>query len=130
MNKFETFLSAVGKKTVSVLKAILKAAVPIAQEAEPLIAIANPALGAEFALVTNAVASAETKFALSGAQTGTGAQKMAAVIDAVSSELLPKLTAVGLTPEQAQAKIQQYAEATVTILNTFPVQAAEHKYTE
>lgn len=124
MNKFETFLSAIGKKTVSVLKTILHTAVPMAVAAEPFVAIADPQLGPEFALVTNAVAAAEAKFALSNAQTGTGAQKMAAVLDAVNTELLPKLTAAGLTPEQAQAKVQSYVEAAVTLLNTFPVQTA------
>jgi hypothetical protein len=56
-----------------------------------------------------------------GQETGTGAQKMADVISMVESKLLPTLTAQGLETAAAQAKIATYAQAVVTILNTFPV---------
>ena len=67
------------------------------------------------------VAATEASYAAVGNSSGTGPQKMAQVLALVSSQLLPKLTEAGVTNEEAQAKIQLYAQAVVTILNTFPV---------
>ena len=130
MNKFETILSKVGKDVKVVVTAmftkILPAAVKVAQESEPLVSVAAdsfgvPSLGAEFTVVVNAVAAAEAAGALAGATGSTSEQKFAQVITAVTPVLLPTLTAQGLVDTAAQAEIEKYAQAVVTVTNTFPV---------
>ena len=127
-NKFETILSKIGKDAKSVVvdffTKILPGAVKVAQEAEPLIDLAEPTLGPEFNVVTNAVAAAETAGALAAGTGVTSAQKMASVIAAVTPTLLPTLTAQGLASEEAATTIGNYAQAVVTVLNTFPVATA------
>ena len=127
MNKFETILSKIGtesKKVVSVFfTKVLPGAVKVAQEAEPFVSALEPAFGPEFAIVTNAVASAETAGALAGQSGATSEQKMAQVIAAVTPQLLPTLTAQGLESKAAQAAIETYSQAVVTVLNTFPAPA-------
>ena len=126
-NKFQTFLDKVAAVAKNVGKFIVQKALPVAVEAaelaEPVIDLAFPALGPEFNIVVAAVAETEASWAVVGQEAGTGAQKMADVIEAVESKLLPTLTAQGLETAAAQAKIAGYAQAVVTILNTFPVPA-------
>jgi hypothetical protein len=133
VNKFETFLSKLGKDTKTVVKdffsKVLPEAVKVAQVAEPIVAIAAasagaPSLGLEFTTVVNAVASAEAAGNLAATATGTGPQKLAAVIAAVTPQLLPTLTGQGLTTDAAATAISTYAQAVVTVLNTFPVTTA------
>ncbi len=127
---FDTILSKVGKDVKSVVTElftkILPTAVKVAQESEPLVSVAAasfgvPSLGAEFTTVVNAVAAAETAGALAGATGATGEQKLAQVIASVTPALLPTLTAQGLETAAAQTTIEKYAQAVVTVLNTFPV---------
>lgn len=127
MNKFQTFLGKVGEVSKKVVSFIVNKALPVAVEcaqvAEPIVDLAYPAIGPEFNHVVAAVAATEASWAALGQETGTGQQKMAEVLSSVEAKLLPTLTAEGLESAAAQASIQKYVEAVVTILNTFPVAA-------
>jgi len=124
-NKFVAFLDKVASGAKGVGKFIAEKALPLAVEGaelvEPVVDLAFPAIGPEFNIVVSAVAQTEASWAVVGQETGTGAQKMADVISMVESKLLPTLTAQGMETAAAQAKIATYAQAVVTILNTFPV---------
>jgi hypothetical protein len=125
---FETALSKIGSEAKKValdfFTKILPGAEKVAQEAEPLIDAAFPAIGPEFNIVLAAVAQAQASGELAAEGAVTGAAKMAAVIAAVTPKLLPTLTAQGLESSAAQAEIEKYAQAVVTVTNTFPVGAA------
>lgn len=126
-NGFETFLSKVGSEAKKVVSFLIHKALPVAtevaQEAEPLVALAEPAVSPEFNLVVDAAAATEASYAVVDQQNGTGAQKMAALLSAVKTQLLPKLTEAGLDSAAADAKVEEYVQAVVTILNTFPASA-------
>ncbi len=125
---FETALSKIGteakKVAICFFTKILPGAEKIAQEAEPIIDTAFPAIGPEFNIVLAAVAQAQAAGVLAAEGSITGIAKMSAVIAAVTPKLLPTLTAQGLESAAAQAQIEKYAEAVVTITNTFPVATA------
>ncbi len=124
VNKFETFLSKVGTKAKQVVSYIINTALPgatkVAQLAEPIVDLAEPSIGPEFNLVVNAAAATEAGWAIANQGTGTGPQKLAEVLATVKADLLPTLTATGLETTAAEAIIEKYVQAVVTILNTFP----------
>lgn len=132
---FTSFLSAVGKDVKAVFvwlgspqgQATVAGVETVATTATTLI---NPAAGAAltgFEALFNAglkeVISIETVAAAAGAQTGTGAQKSAAVVAAITPSVQAFLTSIGITNATA-AEIQQYATALsngiVGILNALP----------
>ena len=131
VNKFETFLSKVGTDAKKVVSFIINKALPVAtdvaKEAEPVEDLVLdkffPGISAEFNIVVDAAASTEASYAVINQGTGTGSQKLAAVLAAVKAQLLPKLTAAGVESAAAEALIEKYVEAVVTVLNTFPVAA-------
>jgi len=128
MNKFETALSKIGteckKVALCFFTKILPGAEKVATEAEPLIDLAFPAIGPEFNIVLAAVAQAQAAGEMAAEGALAGPAKMAQVIAAVTPKLLPTLTAQGLESAAAQAEIEKYAEAVVTVTNTFPVTAS------
>lgn len=129
MNKFETFLSKVGTEAKKVVSYIVNKALPVAttvaKDAEPLEDLILdkffPGISTEFNLVVNAAAATEASYAVIEQGSGTGAQKFAAVLASVQSQLLPQLLAAGLDTATANAMIEKYVQAVITILNTFPV---------
>lgn len=134
MNKIETILSKIGKDAkavvVEIFGKILPGAVKVAQEAEPAVGIAAaafgvPSLGAEFKIVVDAVAAAETAGALAEGTSGVSSeQKMAMVLESVTPKLLPVLNTQGFVGDAATATITKYAQAVVDVLNTFPAPVA------
>lgn len=127
MNKFETALSKLGTEAKKValffFTKILPGAEKVAAEAEPLIDAAFSAIGPEFNIVLAAVAQAQAAGELAAEGAITGPAKLAAVIASVTPKLLPTLTAQGLESAAAEAEISKYAQAVVTVINTFPVAA-------
>jgi hypothetical protein len=127
MNSFETFLSKAGSELKKIatytVKKVLPTATKVAVEAEPVEDLALTAVGlgsyvTEFNAVAESCLAVEQAAAVlpSGM---SGEAKFAAVLADVKSTLLPKLEALGLTSEAAEAKLSGYVQAVVTVLNTF-----------
>jgi len=114
-NKFVSFLEAVGRD-------FKKYVLPIAETAgEVAISAFAPALGPLFNATVSAVSTAEAAAAAAGKQSGTGVQKLAAVV-----QLMGPLIAQGLTDAGMQndtAAVEAYINSIVTILNSIPAPA-------
>src|SRR5581483_5556754 len=112
-NKFVSFLEAVGKDFVKGLNVIL----PLAQTGgEVAVSLFAPSLGPLFNSTVHAVITAEQNAAALGKQSGTGAQKLAAVISIAGGLIKQGLTDLGKAADDAA--VQNYINAVVTILNS------------
>jgi hypothetical protein len=117
-SKVESILSHIGstlKKvfTGTVAQDILKTA----EVAEPLVALAFPGVAALYAATVSEVAAAETAAIAAGAQTGTGAQKLAAVVAAITPTFNAYLKAQGL-PTQTAETVEKWVNTVVAGLNS------------
>lgn len=115
---FTSVLEAIGKGFEKGLKWAVAYAVP----AEKLVAILFPAaapaataLADVTSLVQSAVLLVEQKYAASNAQHGTGAQKLAEVVQLTGPVLTQLLKQAGITADTAY--IQSLISAVVAILN-------------
>jgi hypothetical protein len=112
---FKSFLDTVGHDFKKGLDFIL----PFAETAgEVAVSIFAPSLGTLFNQTVNAVVTAEQAAAAVGKQTGTGAQKLASVV-----QLMGPLIAQGLADAgkpNDNAAVQDYITAIVMILNAIP----------
>ena len=115
---FTSVLEAIGKGFEKGLKWAVAYAVP----AEKLVAILFPAaapaataLADATSLVQSAVLLVEQKYAASNAQHGTGAQKLAEVVQLTGPVLTQLLKQAGITADTAY--IQSLISAVVAILN-------------
>jgi len=116
---FKGFLEAVGHDFEKALDFILPYA---ATSGEVAIQLLAPALGPLFNQTVNAVITAEQSAAAIGKQSGTGAQKLASVV-----QLMGPLIAQGLTDAgkpNDDAAVQNYISAIVQILNAAPAPPA------
>ena len=127
-NGFVTFLDKIGAGAKKAFSFLVSKALPVAIEeakkSEPFIDMFAPAFGPEFALVVNSIAATEAGWAMVNQEKGTGPQKLAEVLADVKDDLLPGLTQAGFSSAQAEAKVGEYVQAMVTIMNTFPVATA------
>ena len=122
---FTSVLEAIGKGFEKGLKWAAAYAVP----AEKLVAILFPAaapaataLADATSLVQSAVLLVEQKYAASNAQHGTGAQKLAEVVQLTGPVLTQLLKQAGITADTAY--IQSLISAVVAILNVQQMPAA------
>ena len=114
-NKFISFLEAVGRDFKKGLDFIL----PYAETAgAAAVTIFAPSMGPLFNQTVSAVVTAEQAAAAVGKQTGSGAQKLAAVATLVGPLIKQGLTDAGKTADDAA--VQSYINSVVTILNTVP----------
>jgi hypothetical protein len=114
-NKFWSFLEAVGRDFKKGLTFIL----PFAQGAgEVAISLFAPALGPLFNQTVNAVITAEQAAAAVGKQTGSGAQKLAAVVQLMGPLIAQGLVDAGKASDIAA--VQSYINAVVQVLNAAP----------
>lgn len=117
-NKFVSFLEAIGKDFKKGLDFVL----PYAQTAgEVAVSLFAPSLGTLFNSTVNAVVTAEQAAAAASKQSGTGAQKLASVV-----QLMGPLIAQGLQDAgkpNDNAAVQAYISSIVTILNAVPAPA-------
>lgn len=121
-NKFIGFLEAVGKDFLKGLAFAVKYIVPIGSIVSllfPPAAAAVSETGVALTLIQNAVVEVEQKYAASGAQSGTGAQKLAEVLTLTESAVTALLAKAGITADTAY--VTNLVNAVVAILN---VQAA------
>jgi hypothetical protein len=121
-NAFVSFLEAAGKDFMKGLAAVVKYSVPI----EKLVALLFPSAAPELALAANAttllqnaIILVEQKYAASGVQNGTGAQKLAEVLLLSQQAVTSILAQAGITADTAY--VTKLVNAIVAILN---VQAA------
>lgn len=114
MASFTSILSDVG----NALKKVFGIGVKVAEVAEPIIDIAFPGIGALYNLTVTAAANAETGAIAAGAQSGTGAQKLAAVISAIDADFTVYAQAAGIP--FTSATITAWVNAVVASLNAIP----------
>lgn len=91
--------------------------------AEGVVGLAVPALGPAFNLTMQAVMTAEANFAAVGQSSGTGPQKLSAVIAASGNVISQALKDAGVS-DVNQQKVSDYISSVVTILNTVPGNSA------
>ena len=112
---FKSWLQKVGEDFKKGLDFIL----PLAATAgETAVAIFAPQLGPLFNSTVNAVALAEQNFAAIGKQSGTGASKLAAVLQISGGLIKQGLADAGKASDDAA--VQKYIDSVVTILNSIP----------
>lgn len=121
-NKFVGFLQAVGKDFIKGLGYAVKYAIPV----EKFVAFLFPTLAPEAAaavsattLLQNAIILVEQRYAASGVQNGTGAQKAAEVLLLSEQAVTSLLAQAGIKADTSY--IQNLISAIVAIMN---VQAA------
>jgi hypothetical protein len=115
MSKFLSILETIGRDFKKGLDAIL----PYAETAgEVAVNIFAPALGPLFNSTVTAVSLAEQKAAALGKQTGTGAQKLADVLQIMEPVIAQGLADAGKASDTAA--VTNYINAIVTILNAAP----------
>lgn len=118
---FTSILSDIGnglKKAFTVLTGVAQAAEPFVD----LATAAMPGVPALYNATVSAAITAEAAAVTAGAQTGTGAQKLAFVVASITSSFNAYATANGLaTP--TQTTIEAYVNAVVASLNAIPASA-------
>lgn len=138
MNGFKSFLSAAGHDFLAVFSWIGskrgQAAINGTEAVlNTVVAAYNPVLGASLVGVESLVnaglkqaLSMEASAAAVGAQSGTGAQKSAAVIATLAPQTAAFLQSIGIaepTVEQSQTLAKAISDSLVAILNAIPAPA-------
>lgn len=114
-NKFIGFLEAVGRDFKKGLDAILPWAAGAGEVAVKLFA---PSLGPLFNSTVSAVVLAEQKAAALGKQTGSGAQKLADVLQLMEPVIAQSLADAG--KDSSTAAVVAYINSVVAVLNAAP----------
>jgi hypothetical protein len=117
-SKFVSFLETVGRDFKKGLNFVLPYA---ATAGETAVAIFAPQLGPLFNQTVSAVVTAEQNAAALGKQSGTGAQKLASVVQLMGPLIQQGLSDAGQAADDAA--VQNYINAIVTILNAAPAPA-------
>lgn len=115
MASFKTILSDIGNG----LKKFFNVADGIAKAAEPIVDVAFPGIAILYNTTVTEVGNAEAAAIAAGAQSGSGAQKLAAVVAAVTPYFTQYSSQNGL-PAPTSAVITNYVNAVVASLNAIP----------
>jgi len=123
---FVGVLETVGKDFAKGLKWAVTYAVPV----EKLVALLFPAAGPAISVLTdattliqNAVIEVEQKYAASGVQGGTGAQKLAEFMTLAGTAVTQLLSAAGITATSGY--VESLVAAVVAILNAQAIPATK-----
>lgn len=116
MSDFISFLEHVG----SFLRKVFTGATEVAEIAEPVVDIAFPSVAALYNFTVQQASLAE---AAADGSHGTGPQKLAAVVAAVTPYATQALKANGV-PAPTTAQITAYVDAVVASLNALPAPVA------
>ncbi len=122
---FVGVLEAVGKDFAKGLKWAVQYAVPVEKLVGLLFPSAAPAVTVlvnATTLIQNAVVVVEQKYAASGVQAGTGAQKLAEVLTLAGDAVTSLLASAGISATAAY--VESLVSAVVAILNVQPAPAA------
>ena len=115
MASFKTILSDIG----AVLKKVFPIATTIAVDAEPIIDLAFPGIGAVYNLAVGAIVKAEGLALAVGAQSGTGAAKLSMAVQEIEPVFIDWYTKqYGQTP--TLTVVENYINAVVATLNSIP----------
>jgi hypothetical protein len=114
-SKFVSFLEAVGKDFQKGLHFILPIA---ASSGEVAVSLFAPSLGPLFNSTVNAVVLAEQKYAALGKQSGSGAQKLADVLQIAEPVVAQGLADAG--QDHDTAAVTNYVNGVVAVLNAAP----------
>jgi hypothetical protein len=115
MAGFLTILQDIGKGFAKVFDVTVEAA----QVAEPIVDVLLPGFATVFNGVVAEAAQVEALASAAGKQNGTGAQKLALVVGAVTPSILSYAKAQGLTTPTAE-QITAFVNAAVAALNALP----------
>lgn len=115
MASFKSILSDIGHS----LKTFFSLADSVAKAAEPIVDVAFPGVAALYNATVAEVGNAETAAIAAGAQSGTGTQKLAAVVAAISPTFTQYAAQNGLAAPTT-AIITDYVNAVVASLNAIP----------
>lgn len=115
MASFKSILSDIGNR----LKKFFSIADSVAKEVEPIVDAAFPDIAGLYNATVAEVGNAETAAIAAGAQSGTGAQKLAAVVAAITPYFTQYAAANGL-PAPTTTVITNYVNAVVASLNAIP----------
>ena len=115
---FFSVLVADAKKDLKAVGSVITKAAPIAQFVGQMVGLGDPALGTAIETTANVVLNVETQFATIGAETGTGAQKSAAVLAIVGPYLTKAIAAAGSAA--AGKSTQTVVDEICDLLNTDP----------
>lgn len=115
MASFKTILSDIGNG----LKKFFSLADGIAKDIEPIVDVAFPGIANLYNTTVTEVGNAETAAIAAGAQSGTGGQKLAAVVTAITPYFIQYASQNGL-PAPTSAVITNYVNAVVASLNAIP----------
>ncbi|MDP9050164.1 MAG: hypothetical protein M3O31_05475 [Acidobacteriota bacterium] len=119
---FIGILESIGKGFARGLKWAIAYAIPVEKLVATLFPAAAPivaGLADATSLIQNAVLLVEQRYAAAGAQSGTGAQKLADVITLTEPIVTQLLTRAGIAANTAY--IQSLVSAVVAILNVQPM---------
>jgi hypothetical protein len=119
MASFKTILSDIGHALAKVFGAGVTAVATVAQEAEPLVDLAFPGIAALYNSTVAEVLKAEALASAAGQQTGSGPQKLAIAVAAITPTFNAYAAANGLGVP-AVSTIENYVNATVASLNAIP----------
>ena len=125
---FTSVLQAIGQGFAKGLKWAIEYAVPVEKLVALLFPSAAPAvtmLADATTLIQNAVIVVEQKYAASGVQSGTGAQKLAEVLLLTGPAVSSLLTQAGITPSTSY--LQNLVSAVVAILNVQNISSSAAK---
>ena len=114
MASFKSILSAIGHG----LKVFFTGAVSVAVKAEPFVDIIFPGVAVLYNATVNAVAAAESHAIAAGAQNGTGAQKLAFVVQAIEGDFAAYAKSNGITYDPSH--VEAWVNAVVAGLNAIP----------
>jgi len=118
MANFKSILEDIG----STLKKVFGVAEKVAVIAEPIVDLAFPGIAGLYNATVNEVGVAETAAIAAGKQSGSGAQKLAAVVAAITPTFISYAKANGL-PEPTTDVITNYTNAVVASLKAIPAAA-------
>lgn len=116
MASFSSILTAVGHG----LKKFFGIAVVAAQAAEPIIDVAFPGVATLYNLTVAEVVKAEAAAIAAGQQNGTGAQKLALVVQAITPIFQQYASQTGIPSSQQEQTIVNWINAVVASLNAIP----------
>lgn len=115
MASFKTILDDIGNG----LKKVFTVGVDVAKADEPFVDIAFPGIAPLYNMTLTAVGNAENAAIAAGSQNGTGAQKLAAVVAAITPVFESYASSQGL-PAPTVATITNYVNAVVATVNSIP----------
>ena len=117
---FKSVLSDIGNG----ISKVFKVGVAVASDAEPFVDIAFPGVAPLFNAVVQQVAMAEASAAAAGAETGSGTQKLALVLQSIEGSITEYEKKNNITTPLTQLQMEALANSVVAFLNALPANSS------